>query len=259
MASTYQVDDVANFLTEMGLPAYSEEFRKHEISGDMLLKADSEMLIDLGVTSPRHQLMITQHFLQKLKGISGIGVYILWLLCMLSIPMSMHPHRILRMHAVRPTYCVLLSYYFLLNIDDSSADDMTVFLTKIGLSQYTEVFMVNNIGVNMLMKANPALLKPEFLVQLEITSPLHQMKILHLIQREVRGTPARYTAECFSKFLKENSLAKYEAVLEENGIDGDMILDAENELIVSALKKVGVSGIDARKIRDKSRTYISRK
>ena len=101
--------------------------------------------------------------------------------------------------------------------------------------------------------------KPEFLARLGITSPLHQMKILQLIQREVHGTPVRYSEECFSKFLKEHNLVKYEAVLKENGIDGDMILDADEKLIVGALKEVGVSALGAGKIRDKYKTYISLK
>ena len=76
LARSYKVDDVAKFLTEIGLPEYVEAFREEEISGDVLLKADSEMLDALSVSSLEHQMKITQRFLQKLKGSTGMGMYV---------------------------------------------------------------------------------------------------------------------------------------------------------------------------------------
>ena len=99
--------------------------------------------------------------------------------------------------------------------------------------------------------------KPDFLAQLGITNPLHQLKIHQLILREVHDTPVKYSPEFFSEFLRKYHLDMYEAGLKENGIDGDMILDADENLIFSALMEVDVDVIDAVKIREKYRTYIS--
>ena len=73
MARKYQVDDIADFLTEIEFPEYIEAFKEEDISGDVLLKADSDSLTELGVTSLDHQKKITLKFLQKLRGNTGIG------------------------------------------------------------------------------------------------------------------------------------------------------------------------------------------
>ena len=74
LARRYQVDDVAGFLTEIGLPQYSETFRRKEISGDVLLKASPVVLSALSVKSLEHQTKITQQFVEKLKGSTMKGM-----------------------------------------------------------------------------------------------------------------------------------------------------------------------------------------
>ena len=59
---------MADFLTKIQLPQYVESFRTSEISGELLLEADPEILEELGVTSPLHQMKIMQLFRRELEG-----------------------------------------------------------------------------------------------------------------------------------------------------------------------------------------------
>lgn len=67
MASQYSSSDIANFLSEIELSQYAEDFKNENITGDVLLTADPETLADWGVASPLHQLVITQQFRKKLQ------------------------------------------------------------------------------------------------------------------------------------------------------------------------------------------------
>ena len=83
-----------------------------------------------------------------------------------------------------------------------------------------------------------------------VTSPLHQMKIIQLLRREIQGTVAKYPIQHLSDFLRQLKLDKYIPNLEENGIDGDMILEVEEKLMKSVLKEMGVTNSrDVNKIR----------
>ena len=61
-------DNVADFLTKIGLPQYAESFKTSCISGELLLEADPDVLTELGVTSPLHQMKIMQLFRRELAG-----------------------------------------------------------------------------------------------------------------------------------------------------------------------------------------------
>ena len=54
--------DVAGFMGKIGLPQYVDSFSVSGIGGEQLLKADPDMLIELGVISPLHQMKIMQLF-----------------------------------------------------------------------------------------------------------------------------------------------------------------------------------------------------
>lgn len=55
------------------MPQYAETFKSSDISGEVLLEADSEFFIELGITSPLHQMKITQLFPRELRG--GVAKY----------------------------------------------------------------------------------------------------------------------------------------------------------------------------------------
>lgn len=98
----------------------------------------------------------------------------------------------------------------------------------------------------------------DVLLELKVTSPLHQMKIMHLFKRELHGGETKYSTEHLLKFLQQYNLEKYASILEKNGIDGDMILEVEDKLMKNVLKEVGVtSQLDILKIRSKYKTFCN--
>lgn len=98
----------------------------------------------------------------------------------------------------------------------------------------------------------------EMFEELEVTSHLHQMKIAHLFRKELKGSKTKYSNEHLSQFLLECKLDKYIAALKENGINGDMILEAENDLMKEVLKEIGItSSIHRNKITSKYKTFVS--
>lgn len=68
LARRLSPDDVADFLTKIQLPQYAETFRSSEISGELLLEADSDDLEELGVRSHLHKMKIMQLFRRELEG-----------------------------------------------------------------------------------------------------------------------------------------------------------------------------------------------
>ena len=66
--------NVAEFLKDIGLERYAESFIKNDITGDMLIDPDElkDILRELGVTNPVHQLKILAGFKRKLM--CNIGV-----------------------------------------------------------------------------------------------------------------------------------------------------------------------------------------
>lgn len=68
LARRLTVDDIAEFLTKIKLPQYTQRFRDSDITGELLLEADPEILAELGVASPLHQMKIMQLFRRELQG-----------------------------------------------------------------------------------------------------------------------------------------------------------------------------------------------
>lgn len=64
----FSANDVAEFLNEIELSQYAERFKAEEVSGEVLLEADHDLLAELGVSDSLHQVEIIQKFRQKLKG-----------------------------------------------------------------------------------------------------------------------------------------------------------------------------------------------
>ena len=129
---------------------------------------------------------------------------------------------------------------------------VAAFLERIDLPQYGEKFKEDEITGDVLLDTDI-----ETLLELDVTSSLHQMKILHLFPKDLRGTSTQYSTEHLSQFLQDNKLGKYVSLLEGNGIDGDMILEVDKELMENVLKEIGItSKIDIKKIRNKYKTHV---
>lgn len=59
---------MADFLTRIQLPQYADNFLHSEISGEVLLEADADVLNELGMTSPLHQMKVVELFRRELQG-----------------------------------------------------------------------------------------------------------------------------------------------------------------------------------------------
>ena len=68
LARDYGEEEVTEFLTQAGLGQYVEAFREAQISGEVLLEADSEVLQELGVASAIDRLKIKELFRRQLQG-----------------------------------------------------------------------------------------------------------------------------------------------------------------------------------------------
>lgn len=132
-------------------------------------------------------------------------------------------------------------------------DDVADFLCRINLPKYSEVFKESEISGELLLEADVDILK-----ELGVESPLHQMLIMELFRRELKGGAVRFSADYMMDFLKQYRLDKYGPSLLSHGIDGDMLLDVEDKLMKSVLKEVGVTSlVDALKIKSKFKTFVS--
>lgn len=124
-----------------------------------------------------------------------------------------------------------------------------------GLSQYNDTFKSNNITGDVLLG-----LDQDSLMEMNVASPFHQMKIMYLIPREVQGSEAKYSINHLSQFLQqqeESHLQKYIPILKKHGIDGDLILNVEEKLMKSVLKEIGVTNaVDRVKICSKYKTFV---
>ena len=81
----------------------------------------------------------------------------------------------------------------------------------------------------------------DVLKEVEVTNPLHQMKIMELFRREVSKIEVKYSNDHLTEFLQKNKLEQYVTVLKENGIDGDMILNVRKDLMEKVLKELGIT------------------
>ena len=66
---------------------------------------------------------------------------------------------------------------------------------------------------------------------------------------------AHYSLQTVLDFLKQNKLDKYSAIFQESGMDGDLLLEADD----TVLKELGVSSaLDRKKIKTKYKTFIKK-
>lgn len=134
-----------------------------------------------------------------------------------------------------------------------STTEVADFLTKIGFSEYTESFRDGDISGEVLLDADP-----EMLTELGVETALHQMKIMQLFKRELKGTDPLYSRDYLNTFLADNNLSEYAGRLEEHGIDGDMIADVDVKIMKAVLKEIGItSSVDAGKICSKYKKLVA--
>ncbi len=136
---------------------------------------------------------------------------------------------------------------------DKSADEVANFLDKIGLSEYAETFKDADISGEVLLDADS-----EMLSELSVSSSLHQMRIMQLFNRELLGATPTYSRDHLNQFLQDNKLDKYASKLEENGIDGDMIVNVDSKIMKVVFKEIGItSAVDIAKICSKYKKFVS--
>jgi hypothetical protein len=102
-----------------------------------------------------------------------------------------------------------------------------------------------------------ALADPEIFEELQITSCLHQMRIMHLFPKELLGENIKYSKEHLCNFLQEqDKLKQHIPILMDSGIDGDMILEVDSGSIKKVLQEIGVSKLQSAQIISKYKRFV---
>ena len=74
-----------------------------------------------------------------------------------------------------------------------------------------------------------------------------------LFQRSLQGGEAQYPLQSVLNFLEQNKLSKYHDIFQKKGMDGDLLLEADDNV----LKELGVSSaVDRNRIRTKYKTFV---
>ena len=112
-----------------------------------------------------------------------------------------------------------------------SVEDVVRFLQSIKLDQYAATFKEYEINGELLVQFQDNELEEE---PLKITSALHRLKIRLCFRRFVLGaqeTAERYPASWVSQILEEsNQLKQFSNSFLENEIDGELLLNASNDV-----------------------------
>ena len=126
------------------------------------------------------------------------------------------------------------------------------FLTSIKLDKYRQVFVDAEIGGDVLLDANCKLLD-----KLGVNSLLDCVHILTLFPRRLKyDAEPRLPISKVLKFLRENKFEKYVEIFEQNKIDGDMLVDTEQELMRNVLEEIGIGVLDTFKIVSKFKSFV---
>ena len=74
-----------------------------------------------------------------------------------------------------------------------------------------------------------------------------------LFQRSLQGGGAQYPLESVLNFLEQNKLDKYHDIFQKTGMDGDLLLEADDNV----LKELGVkSALDRNRIKTTYKTFV---
>ena len=74
-----------------------------------------------------------------------------------------------------------------------------------------------------------------------------------LFRRSLQSGKVQYSLQSVLAFLEQNKLDKYSAIFQKSGMDGDLLLEADD----SVLKELGVSSaLDRNRIMTKFKTFV---
>lgn len=132
-----------------------------------------------------------------------------------------------------------------------TTDDVVEFLTKIEMSQYAESFQEEEISGDILLEADCDMLE-----ELKVTSRLHQMKIMHLFRKQLLSSDTKYPNDHLSSFLEQQKMKMHIPTLKDNGIDGDMILEVDSEIMKKVLEEIGITKLQITKIIIKYKKFV---
>ena len=83
------------------------------------------------------------------------------------------------------------------NATEYTPELVAEFLKSVGLEQYTESFIENDISGEMLLEA-----EDDDWTELGVNSHLHRIKISVLFKRLLLGATARLGSTCWAKYIK---------------------------------------------------------
>lgn len=134
-----------------------------------------------------------------------------------------------------------------------SLEDVASFLASIKLDKYIAAFKENDISGDVLISA-----KPGDLSELGVKSALDKLKILVGFKRHVEGTAVKFTTSKLVVALSQNNLGKHRKPFEQHGVEGDLLLYEDKELVRSMLKEIGItSNLAITRIISKFETFAS--
>ena len=106
------------------------------------------------------------------------------------------------------------------------------FLNRIKMEQYTEVFTSNGINGELLIALNDDDLEDQ-----GINSYFHRFKIIFCFKREVSGRDIRCPPAMLARLLEgDANLKKYIPSILKNEVDGEMLLQCDNEKVLAELE-----------------------
>ncbi len=127
------------------------------------------------------------------------------------------------------------------------------FFTNIKLDKYRQAFVEAEVGGDVLLDANCKLLNT-----LGVNSNLDCVRIMTLFPRRLQNAEPRLPISKVLKFFKENKFEKYVELFKQNEIDGDMLVDTEQELMRNVLEDIGIAVLDTFKILSQFKTFASK-
>ena len=134
-----------------------------------------------------------------------------------------------------------------------SHQDVATFLASIKLDKYIEKFMEFEISGDVLLE-----MPPSDLAELGVESALDKLRILVGFRRYLERGEVKFSSSKLVVALTTSNLGKYRKLIEQNGVDGDMLLYEDEKLVRTMLEEIGVeSGLNITRIISKFKTYAS--
>ena len=134
-----------------------------------------------------------------------------------------------------------------------SHHDVATFLASIKLDQYVEKFKDFEISGDVLLEMTPS-----DLAELGVKSALDKLRILVGFRRYLETGEVKFSSSKLVVALTTSNLGQYRKLIEQNNVDGDMLLYEDEKLVRAMLQEIGVeSGLNITRIISKFKTYAS--